>query len=764
MWHREFAKILIGVSLFCLTLPGRADAAEANGIDLQFSLKVEPFTVTVSGKVTDKATGAPLAGALVRGHIVIWKYEEADLYERCPYSQTRTDAQGIYKLEFVTELTTSGLKKGRDGLCVYASAPGHETKPVYAEPPVTPESTEYRDLNFELEPGQRIAGTVVDTEGRPVPEALVRLQDGNNGDVGYFGALGRATTNERGQFELWVAKSREQQWLSLVKQGCGTLFVWDNLDTGDLGTLVLNRGGSIQGRIVDPAGKAVAGCEVSVHEWPCYLVDKVLTDSDGRYLLQGVPGDPSIIEFFTRKNGHYVQGLSDADVYARLDPNLLLANAPTYQILTRDSAMVTGPDLVVGRDVGISGRLTGAHHVYSLGGLLVRLDHDWSNIVEADADGNFQFPLVSPGKHSLAAYLPHDLPYGDCIGQAEIDVAPGRPLTGVQILLEDLAEVRVQFLDGNGNPLPGIIAGATSSPDGRGGLRGTKSDADGWAVLYLHPGEVQYVHGFDAADSLVPETCERVQPRAGQILDSLRIVMVSAASLHAQITDANQAPLVGKTALCTLTFADGVRMGRGGPIATEGHLNLEGLTPGIVKLSIEIDDVLFEDVTTQAFELKPGATKDLGRLTLKSGFDKEAVIRDKNAHALDYAAEVRQAAAQLLERIRTADYQSHLQKTARVDPLGGYYQTYTRRDLLIEWICTTFSKNPIVKVELGDVFLSPEEINDKKNLPTVPYKITLKDGTRLEGNLPFEFCFIGDEPHWHGLLGIDWHLNHPKQP
>lgn len=762
MWHREFAKILICLSMFSLILPDRTEAAPANGVDLQFSLKTGPFTVTVSGKVTDKGTGAPIAGALVRGHIVVWRYEHPDLYERCPYGQTRTDAQGIYKLEFVTPLTMSGLMKGKDRLCVYPSAPGYETKPIYAEPEVTPESTEYRDFNFELEPGQRIAGTVVDADGRPVQDALVRLQDGDNGDVGFFGAMGRATTNEKGQFELWITKGRERQWLNILKQGYGASFIWDNLDTGEMGTLVLGRGGSIQGRIVDPAGKGVAGCEVSVHEWPCDLTDKVLTDSEGRYLLQGVPGDPSLIEFYKTKNGRYTWG--KADVYARLDPELPLANAPTYQILARDGATVTGPDLVAGENASVSGRLTGAHHVYGLGGVRVRLDDDWSNMVEADADGNFQFLLVAPGKHSLTAYLPHDLRYSDGIGQIEINVVPGQPLADVQIPLEDLAELRVQYLDANGNPLQGITAGATWWPDGRGGPKGTKSDADGWAVLYLYPGEVQYVRGLDSAGSLVPEACERVQPQPGQILDSLRIVMVPSAGLHAQITDSNQAPLAGKTALCTLTLADGVRMGCGGQIDTEGRLNLEGLTPGIAKLSIEIDGVLFEDVTKQAFELKPGATRDLGRLALKSGFDKEAVIRDKNAHAMDYAAEVRQAAAQLFEKIRTADYQSHLQKTARVDPLAGYYQTYTRRDLLIEWICTTFSKNPIVKVELGNVFLSPEEINDKKNLPTVPYKITLKDGTRLEGNLPFEFCFLGDEPRWHGIEGIDWHLNNSKQP
>ena len=765
MWHRELARVLSCVAMFCLVLPYRAGAAPTNGVELQFSLKAKPFTVTVSGKVTDKGTGAPLADALVRGHIVVGKYRGPDLFERCPREQTRTDAQGIYKLEFVTPLTTSGPRKGEDLLCVYAGAVGYETKPAYVRPYVTPESTEYRDFNFELEPGQRIAGTVVDADGGPIQEATVRLQDSYNSDWNFFGALGQTATNDKGQFELWIAKGRERQWLNILKQGYGVSFFWDHLDTGDMGTVVLSRGGSIQGRIVDPAGKGVAGCEVSVRKWPCWVIDKVLTDGEGHYVLHGVPGDPSIIEFFKRKNGDYTDVQGKADVHARLDPELPLANAPTYQILARDGASMVGPDLIVGGDASVSGKLTAAHHVYSLGGLLVRLDYDWGNMVEADADGNFQFPYVSPGKHRLAAYLPHNLRYDHGIGRTEIEVVAGQPPANAQIELDDLAELRVQYLDADGNPLQGITAGATWSPDGGGGwIGGTKSEANGWAVLYLYPDQEQYVRGFDFAGSLVAESCQKVEPEAGQILESVRIVMVPAANLRGRIVDANNVPLADRQVACTVGSADGTRMEEGAKTDAEGRFRVDRLTPGILTLAMEVDKVLFDNVTGQPFELKPGETKDLGRIALKNGLDKEAVIRDKHAHGLDYAAEVHQTAEQLFEKIRTADYQHYLQKGVHWSsfPIVGYYQTYKWYDVLVPWICTTFSKNPIVKIELGEVFLSPEEINGVKNLPTVPYKLTLKDGTRLEGNLPFKFTVEGDVPHWYGLHGIDWHLTNPK--
>jgi hypothetical protein len=631
---------------------------------------------------------------------------------------------------------------------------------------VTPESTEYRDFNFALEAGRQVAGTVVDAGGRPVPDALVRLQDSENGDWNFFGALGQTGTNDKGRFELWIRKGRQRQWLDILKQGQGAALVWDGLDKGEMGTVVLGSGGNIQGRIIDPAGKGVGGCEVSVREWPCGVIDKVLTDSEGRYVLRGIPGDPSITEFFLWKNGSYPDVLGKAQLHARLNPELPLLSAPTYQTRTRDGATVATPDLVLGGNASVSGKLSAAHHVYSLGGLLVRLDYDWGNMAEADADGNFQFPYVSPGKHRLTAYLPYNLRYDTGIGHTEIDAVPGQPLTNVQVSLEDLAELRVQFLDANGNPLPGITAGATWSPDGSAAwTEGTKSEADGWATLYLYPSQVQYVRGFDLAGALVAETTEKVQPQPGQILSPLRVVMVASARLQGLLIGPDGAPVASKPVICTLAFADGVQMRRDAQTDSAGRFHLDGLPPGIVKLSLEIGPIAFADVTGLAFELKPGAAKDLGPIALKNGVDKEAVAREKNAHALDYAAEVRQAAEQLFEKIRTADYAHYLPKGVPWNdfPIVGYYTTDHWFDALVQWICATFSKNPIIKVELGAVFLNPEAVFRKKGLPVVPYTLTLQDGTRLAGNLPFEFTCDGPMPHWHGLGGIDWHLTNPQQ-
>jgi protocatechuate 3,4-dioxygenase beta subunit len=631
MWRRESVNILACIVMSCPAVLYGADTAGGGGVDLQFSLQADPVTVTVSGKVTDKRTGGPIPDALVRGHVLLWKYQGPELYERAPYLETRTDAQGLYTLEFVTTLTVFGPMKGQDSLCVYVSAPGYETLPQYAKPYVTPENASYEHFDFALDEGQRISGVVVDQDGRPVEGALVKLQGGLNGDWDFFSATGQTTTDEAGRFELWITKGRGR-WLNVTKHRYGTSFFWDYLEKGDMGTIVLARGGSIKGRVLDRDGTGLANCEVSVRRYPCGLIDKVFTDSEGDYILRGVPGDPSLIEFYRMKNGPTdAEEYAQCEVHVRLNPDAPLTSFPTYQILAKDGQTIMGPGLTGGVNTTVSGRLIASHHTYSLGGLLVRLDSDWGNMTEADANGDFQLPFVPPGKHRLTAYLPHNLRYDRGIGQAEIEVEPGKSLAGAQIELADLAEVRVQYLDADGNPLEGIAAGATWSQSGPSlWTEGTSSDKDGWAVLYLYPDETQYVRGFDfsrASGMLVAEAPEKVDPKPGQVLDSLRIIMIPSASVHGRLVDDKGLPLAETEALCTLAFADGTQWKESIRTNAEGRFNLRRLTPGFATLSVEVDSLVFKNVIAEPFELPPGQTRNLGDVVLKGGLNKEQMLR-----------------------------------------------------------------------------------------------------------------------------------------
>jgi hypothetical protein len=438
-----------------------------------------------------------------------------------------------------------------------------------------------------------------------------------------------------------------------------------------------------------------------------------------------------------------------------------LRDVPQYEIMAKDGETVAGPDLVVGTDSSVSGKLIASENTFGLGGLMVRLDYSWGNMVEVDADGNFYLPFVSAQKHRLTVYLPHNLRYDRGIGQAEIEVKAGEPVEDIQIQLEDLVELRVQYLDLDGNPLEGITASATWSKSGDGGwTEGTKSGQDGWAVLYLYPDSIQYVRGVDSGGSLVAEGFEIVEPQAGKIMGNLQIVMVPSGSISGQLLNDNNEPLAETVILCRLDFADGVRKQRRMKTDSSGEFGIDRLSPGIVKLSMEIDSVVFDDVVGGSFELKPGERKYLDEIILKNGLDKPKTISEKHAGAMEHPEEIVEAAEQFFEKIQSADYEHYLKKNVSWNsfPIVGYYQTHHRFDHLVKWICTAFKDNPIIQVELGEVFKNSEVINQKEELPTIPYKLTLRDGTVLEGNLPFEYNFDGGEGHWHGIHGIDWHL------
>ncbi len=146
---------------------------------------------------------------------------------------------------------------------------------------------------------------------------------------------------------------------------------------------------------------------------------------------------------------------------------------------------------------------------------------------------------------------------------------------------------------------------------------------------------------------------------------------------------------------------------------------------------------------------------------------KKAIQDEKITYAMEHPEEVVQAAEELFAKIRNADYAytlGYLSENGRWKedgwkkfPAHNYYMVSSNWAGWAEWICKTFIDNPIVSVKVGNMFPGKEVIIGRKGWPTVPYKLTLKDGSVLEGNLPFEYNFDGGKGHWHGMEGLDWH-------
>jgi len=617
---------LIAFSPTVFAAEGGGNAAPA-GVDLQVSMNPQPVTVTFSGKVTDAATKAPIANAKVCSFIFLGRNEGPELFDLMPFTETTTDSSGGYAVSFTTFLSTTGPMKGQDNGSVFVSAPGYATAVRYVGHGITPEKTSLTGVDFALAPGHHVKGRLVDSAGSPLAGALIRTRNGANGDWNHAGAMGRTVTGADGSFELWLATDEggeaTPRWLFVSKDNYGVGTIWD-LTKEDLGTITIQPGATITGQVVDVSGTGVANCEVVAIAQQFDISAKTTTDANGRYELKGIQGVDTVTDFIKHRGRSGDQSLIKtfalATIYARLDPNTSLRDVPQYQIVPKEGTSNEGPDLVVGADVSVTGTVASAGGSIALQGLLVRLDYDWGKMVEVDAKGSFTFKNVPPGKHRLTAYLPTNLRGDQGIGGTDINVEKATPLAGVRIQLISLAEARVQFVSEQGSPLAGITAGATWREDGGGfWTEGTVSGDDGWAVLYLYAGDAQYIRGFDMGEhKLVAASYEKVIPKAGEVIDNLKIMMVQPASVSGKLMTPDGQPLASKKVEITVAFADGGEATQQDETDAAGVFKLPSdLRPGVITVKVQTIPLEYRGTVASSVEVKPGEAKELPSATLE---------------------------------------------------------------------------------------------------------------------------------------------------
>jgi hypothetical protein len=176
-----------------------------------------------------------------------------------------------------------------------------------------------------LVPAPAIHGTVRNTEGAPLPDALVLLRDTSDTPTRQTGR-----TDSEGKFRFVI---REPNTFQLVVSA-GNLspaFIGVNVDGPDLEPLdvTLGAGKSIAGRVVDHEDKPLPGASVFVQFWndTDLLNWRTETDSEGRFTWDGAP-DGSIVlaarkEGFTVAHQPVVAGAGDPLVM-RLTRSFLL--------------------------------------------------------------------------------------------------------------------------------------------------------------------------------------------------------------------------------------------------------------------------------------------------------------------------------------------------------------------------------------------------------------------------------------------------------
>jgi hypothetical protein len=133
----------------------------------------------------------------------------------------------------------------------------------------------------------------------------------------------------------------------------------------------------------------------------------------------------------------------------------------------------------------------------------------------------------------------------------------------------------------------------------------------------------------------------------------------------------------------------------------------------------------------------------------------EEYRKEKHKYALEHPEVIKAVAKELFDAVQNADYEHHsdgsdwgnfLSETPNVD-----YQVHHHFDNWVQWVCKTFSENPIESVDLGEVSKGPN------GLPTISYVVSLRDGRELKGLLPFRY--MPKQEIWMGIEGIDWHIS-----
>jgi len=529
------------------------------------------------------ADGEPIAGAEVR----IVRLPEKGMRARTitPADEpigAETDAEGRF---FVT-----GLAPGEVEL--HARAPGHA--PVRIPGIEVPAERNEFDLGeVVLEPGARLEGRVVDTEGRAVAGAELRL--GKDPDlmsprIQPFGWPSSAS-DARGRFIFEDLRPDERVFLRIAKSGYDLAEASAEPGEEKL-EIVLEGHLSLSGRVIDPEGRPIEGARVSIGgeiDGRFYGISAgATTDAEGRFETDKVAPDATLVRAWAR--GHQPSERiplerGEEGALAEVEIMLELGFEVEGRVIDSVGAPVMGALVFVessGGSPGPSG--------------------------QSDSEGLFRLEGVAPGEAELAAVE------GPRQVTEAIEVGPGSRF--VEIVLPAGFEVSGRVVDPEGTGLERIVVELTawSDPgtlpvrevtDAAGAFRFDDVGPGTWAVTARAEGLTE----LRSPGQFVVEA-----PVTG-----LELVLGSGTTLRGRVLGLSPDDLLRV----------GVIVGRPGsrprPARTdyEGEYRAEGLGPGDWAVIAEVPG---GERLVETFEVAPGELEVVLDLNFESGYRLRGVV------------------------------------------------------------------------------------------------------------------------------------------
>jgi peroxiredoxin/protocatechuate 3,4-dioxygenase beta subunit len=246
---------------------------------------------TLTGAVMD-AEGKPLAGATIFISTAAPKVGAGVLCPSCYpdcRKQTTSDAAGQFTIpDLDPELRFQILVVAKE----------HQPKFVdKVDPAEKPLKVTVKPRSGGETPAKRLAGRVLDPDGKPVAGAVVNIRGVTRGESTQFGGNKDidplAVTDERGEFVINGQTTFEAAGVDVVARGFAKGIFQSLATGGKVHELKLAEGASLKGRVLKD-GKPLAGVELGVsgaeRRSEVYVGNfSVATDEDGRFLFVNLP-------------------------------------------------------------------------------------------------------------------------------------------------------------------------------------------------------------------------------------------------------------------------------------------------------------------------------------------------------------------------------------------------------------------------------------------------------------------------------------------
>jgi hypothetical protein len=263
-------------------------------------------TLHYTGKVKEIGTGKPIAGAkiTVRRSILKRNNENTILEE----TRHTTDADGAYSFTIPPEQVAERYLY----IELDVEHPDYATQAGFGYALTMIRKNEKLGgrpffENVELRPGKPIAGRVERPDGSPAKGVSILAYSRSGklkvGETFEFGSFSKAKTDEAGNFKVNVTTPGLAVFWILPDDLAGELHGVPEGKRGDFGKFTLKPGGSLKGRVLDVAGKPIAGVFVNAEREGDREAGEILgglavadainrtavTDADGSFRLAPLP-------------------------------------------------------------------------------------------------------------------------------------------------------------------------------------------------------------------------------------------------------------------------------------------------------------------------------------------------------------------------------------------------------------------------------------------------------------------------------------------